>query len=668
MKNIMKRHCFLKACIILILFLYFTIADLSSLRNRDLFAYSLDEVNLLYAGRKSFENKDYDNAIYFLTKSLEKFPLLSDYILYWRAEAYEKKGELKLAIDDLRILRENFKDFPYIKNVRKKEVQLSLTLEEMISSVLLRKYISDYPEDMEMRFLYAKRLKTQGEIKEAKRVFKEVFLSNSSYSNLAREELSIGDINPEDLLKKGENLSKAFYHKEAEKFFREALNRKDSRNIKEDLLKGLANSLFKQKKYSESVELYKKIKDNYWYARSLLRSGDIKTFESELPMLKRSSDPKIGKVLISYGNRMRRNGDIVTALKIFKDVLNRYPSLKEESLWAIGWTYHMNRDFEKAYEIFSQLYDTFKDSKYAYWQLRAYELSSKGEPSKRYIKADLDSRNFYSLLMVLKEGRVINGIEKRVSPSNLANSLTMMRVDILKRIGSKKEAIQELIHYSKRTNDLNTKLLISSKLKDLEGFKFSMNIMSRIPYREDFHELFYPFAYWEVIQNLSMKYDIDPYIVVAIMREESRFDEEAKSIAGAIGLMQLMPQTASRLKSELRLGTNSLNLYDPNLNILLGIYYFKKLMSEFKYLPIAVAAYNAGEHAVREWLRNSNYKTIDEFIEDIPYDETRNYVMRVLVSYVQYYRFNAKFVNSSSLRDTIMPVIDFSQAKFAGRM
>ncbi|HCL80849.1 MAG TPA: hypothetical protein DHW81_01010 [Nitrospiraceae bacterium] len=141
------------------------------------------------------------------------------------------------------------------------------------------------------------------------------------------------------------------------------------------------------------------------------------------------------------------------------------------------------------------------------------------------------------------------------------------------------------------------------------------------------------------MEEASGKNNIDPLLVLSVMREESRFDTEARSIAGALGLMQLMPATAQRLDRHVKLNIkHTAQLHDARTNILIGSYYLKQLLKTFNSAPAAIAAYNAGEDAVKEWLRKNTYSTIDEFIEDIPYDETRNYVKRVLTTYFEYMR------------------------------
>ncbi len=100
-----------------------------------------------------------------------------------------------------------------------------------------------------------------------------------------------------------------------------------------------------------------------------------------------------------------------------------------------------------------------------------------------------------------------------------------------------------------------------------------------------------------------------------------------------------MPSTAHKFDKHVKIALkNAGQLHDAKTNILIGSYYLKHLVKTFNSIPLAIAAYNAGEEAVREWLKKGSYTTVDEFIEDIPYDETRNYVKRVLTTYFEYMR------------------------------
>jgi soluble lytic murein transglycosylase len=626
----------------------FLSSDILSSTNKESLEFENSATFSLYEGKRSLDRGEYDKAVSQLSASYEKFPLLADYALFWRAEAYEKNGNIEDAIVDLSLLTQRFTDSPLYRSSRKKEVQLNIKIQTPTAFLLLKKYVNDYPEEMDMKFQYAAALKDKGDSKEAKRVFKEVFLSNSPFSLAAYRELSSADITRGDLLKKGENLNKAFLFKESEKYFREALSKKGS-ELKNEILKGLADSLFRQKRYKESADLYKKIQNQYWYARSLLRTGDLSSFESELSNFKKSPDSRIGNLLISYGNRKRRAGDSETAFKIFSHVSYNHPSLKEEALWAKGWTYYMKRDYDNAHKIFSQLQASYPDARYAYWRSKTSELMGNSMAVWITAKSDFNERDYYTMLNILKGNRKIPQAIS-YAPKIAFTSTPMQRVDILRKIGFKKEAIQELVHLSRKNPDHNERIQISLQLKDLGNYKMSINLLSKGLYRAELHELFYPLAFWGEIHEAASLNNIDPYLVISVMREESRFDEEARSVAGALGLMQLMPQTAARLTREMNSNKNNLNLYNPKVNIIIGVYYLKNLLKEFNSLPAAVAAYNAGEHVVRGWLKSNDYKSADEFIEDIPYDETRNYIKKVIVSYLQYQRINGALDPSATLK------------------
>lgn len=160
---------------------------------------------------------------------------------------------------------------------------------------------------------------------------------------------------------------------------------------------------------------------------------------------------------------------------------------------------------------------------------------------------------------------------------------------------------------------------------------------------ETVHHLRYPYAYWDIVETVSHQHDIDPLLVLSVMREESTFDPGAKSTAGALGLMQLMPETAFRLNQNLHLKiTNASHVWNIKNNIHIGAFYLSILVKEFGSYAYALAAYNAGEDRVKKWIQKGNYKSIDEFIEDIPYSETRDYVKRVMTTLFEYKRVFGK--------------------------
>ena len=145
-------------------------------------------------------------------------------------------------------------------------------------------------------------------------------------------------------------------------------------------------------------------------------------------------------------------------------------------------------------------------------------------------------------------------------------------------------------------------------------------------------KLRFPLDYKSDIKHVAQNKQLEPAHVYAVIRQESAFNKDARSPAGAMGLMQLMPRTglATARKYNIPLGSPRL-LYQPDKNITIGSAYLKQVMDQYdKNIVLASAAYNAGPHRVERWLPKDEEQTADSWIALIPYSETRKYVQRIL--------------------------------------
>ncbi len=148
----------------------------------------------------------------------------------------------------------------------------------------------------------------------------------------------------------------------------------------------------------------------------------------------------------------------------------------------------------------------------------------------------------------------------------------------------------------------------------------------------------YPTNYVEQITNWAEAFDLDPYYVLSIMRCESSFDPKAESSAGAIGLMQIMPDTGEWIAHKLELDDSYQveQLYDPDVNIRFGCWYLQFLSQRFDGdRKKMTAAYNAGHGAVQGWMEDSKYSKNGE-LTTIPYESTAIYYERVEQAYESY--------------------------------
>ncbi|HHX26464.1 MAG TPA: lytic transglycosylase domain-containing protein [Firmicutes bacterium] len=149
----------------------------------------------------------------------------------------------------------------------------------------------------------------------------------------------------------------------------------------------------------------------------------------------------------------------------------------------------------------------------------------------------------------------------------------------------------------------------------------------------------YPIHYKDVITQYSLEHDVDPFLITAVIRVESRFRPQALSAKGARGLMQVMPDTGNWIAGEL--GIEEFDpemLYDPITNLNVGTWYLAFLLREYGGDPVrTLAAYNAGRGNVSKWIEERRWSGGEGDVNSIPFLETREYVKKVLHLYRKYH-------------------------------
>ncbi|MDP2158679.1 MAG: transglycosylase SLT domain-containing protein [Nitrospirota bacterium] len=590
-------------------------------------------------GKKDLDAGRYSDAVSHLLLAQREFPLLEDYAMKYLADAYHNLGEHVKSRETLRALIDKYPASPVRKKARMAEIREATDISNEGQLPLYEAYVRDFPEDNEAYYMYGQLLKKNNQKDKASAVFRKLYIRAGYLSAAARSELGADEITIADITERASNLIKQYDFEDAERDLKQALALSPGNN-RPEILKNLAYALFKQKKYREAAELYGELNDLFYKARSQYRAGDKKGFETTLTTLIKRNDKKAGFLLITVAADKRREKDFDRAIQIYQDVLKGYPDEAEDALWGIGWTHYLSGNYQKSEEVFSQLHAQYDDAKYLYWQARSMEAQNK-DASPLYNRLTSAGNNtFYAVLSYARTGRMIpRPASQNLSDGVPGKTISNERVEALISLDMREEAVAELAVSSRNTSSLPELIFNAAKFQELGEFKRSISLTAKLPYSEKLHRFWYPLAFWDMVEQASKRYTIDPMIILSVMREESRFEQAVKSPAGAYGLMQLMPQTAYRLDRSLNLGIRRPSqLTDPKNNIQLGSFYLKSLLNEFHSLAHMLAAYNAGELAVRSWQQRFDYRSIDEFIEDIPYSETRNYVKKVLTSYFQYKR------------------------------
>jgi len=604
-------------------------------------------------GRLYKEQNIYDKAEEYLKRVISDGQLLKDYALKLLIDIYTDKGELRKVIEISRQIQNK----TLIQWARQAEINALVTLKDEKSALnALSKYVKEYPQEWNYKMLLAMFLEKENR-KKAVALLKELYISATPFATAALKELNMmgeDKFTTTEKLQRAQNLFQNGSYHSAEIAYEELLKEVTNKRLKSEIRFSLANCQFRQKKYevaAKNLEHVKKAEALYLMAKCLLRVNDMDGFSKIIKKIKEDY-PKskfIPMLLNILADEKRRKGEFDEAEKIYKGILSEFPEEGEDALWGLGWMYYTNSNYKEAGKIFSQLISVNEKGQYLYWYLKNYERLYEANPIQEAnlnpsLSAPLDSyyerllsgNTYYGFLarMQIKGSYSLEKMES-LNPV-MPKGEVYERIEALRILGMNREAIEEIKMALRAGPNIEELKYLGNTAIESGEYKSIIYIAEALNNKE-FLIFSYPRGFWNDIKETAESKGIDPYLILAIIREESRFDTMAVSPAGAIGLMQLMPYTARRIQKDLNIKLkDSSELHDAPKNIPIGIHYFSLLVREFEKIPLAVAAYNAGENILRKWLSESNHKGIEEFIEDIPYQETRNYVKKVLKSYWQY--------------------------------
>lgn len=155
--------------------------------------------------------------------------------------------------------------------------------------------------------------------------------------------------------------------------------------------------------------------------------------------------------------------------------------------------------------------------------------------------------------------------------------------------------------------------------------------------QKHFLKLIYKTDYSDIVTKYAAEYDLDPYLIYAVIKTESNFEQNATSNVGARGLMQLMNDTFQWVNTKMKDTTVTYDdMYNPEINIRYGAFLLNYLLEEFGNTKAALAAYHAGRGAVNKWLQDTAYSSDGKTLHTIPIRDTNHYVQKVMNSYYKY--------------------------------
>jgi soluble lytic murein transglycosylase len=365
------------------------------------------------------------------------------------------------------------------------------------------------------------------------------------------------------------------------------------------------------------------------------------------------------------------------ALELFRRLLALQPQFEfaPEASWLVGWDAYRSGDYRQAARILIEHVAAYPQSAYlaqaAYWAARAEEkLGERDRAAALYGKIVERYRyGHYGQLASVRLktqdprpktepseavlSRALSNLPRVQPPNETASEKAVRHVESaaeLRLINLDELALDELQAASADSpSSPRVNLELARLYRDQDDHLGAINALRRahpdyLAYQggeapNEVLQLLFPLTHWSLIREHAERSGLDPYLVAALIRQESGFNVVARSVANARGLMQLIPSTG-RLVAR-RYGIRRISadqLYDPAINIRLGTAYLTDMIRQFSRIEYALGAYNAGPGRIVRWRRELGASEMDEWIESIPITQTRLYVQAVLRNAAHYRR------------------------------
>ena len=372
------------------------------------------------------------------------------------------------------------------------------------------------------------------------------------------------------------------------------------------------------------------------------------------------------QALLSAGNIYLLRHDYDRAIDSFRELQQRFPNGGRASYaqWKASWLslrQGRREDAEKGFDNQIELYPSSGEIPAAlYWRGRLAEEDGETAKARAYYQKVSDRfRNYYYGEMARQQIKKLKSDSEpvhyalldRIPPIDPSTKVTadpvptddlrVQKAQLLANGSLLDLAVRELRAAADEGNGNWLAPETARLYADAGRYDMAIEILKKaVPgyfavdlpsLPRPYWEALFPKAYWVDLKRFSSDNALDPYMVAALIRQESEFNPSAVSRANAVGLMQLLPNVGKQVAKQEKLKHfSSTELFTPGTNLQLGTRYFRSMVDKFGAFEYALAAYNAGAERVQTWLGQGKYRDVQEFVESIPFTETREYVQAIL--------------------------------------
>jgi soluble lytic murein transglycosylase len=613
---------------------------------------------------------------------------LADYTEYFLGTSYQATGQNDVAIAHLHDFFTRYPDSIFLRDAAVSYGNaLVASGDPAQAATLLEKYRRPYRSDLE--YAYGRALLRAGDTARGTDVLRHMYFSTplaAEADDAGKLLSSAGGLGATYALQKtrAEQFAQARRYREAAQEYRglRDLAAPEERPAVEIALAGAMHRSGDDRQARQMLEAISLPPgdlngERLFYLAEIARSAnDDDRFLSTLAQLRDAAPNSswLEQALLTAGNLFLLRSDYDRAIDFYREIVDRFPQgkLAPYAHWKVAWLNLRQGRADAARKGFEEQIASYPASQQVpaavYWRARLAE-EEQNSPKARiyYQKLSQRFRNYYyaelarERLQELKHAPVDNDpVLEKIPPIQLTSAYTRLeppaddlraqKAQLLQNGGLTEFAIRELRMASDEGEASWATAEMARLYRDNGQYYRALQVLKRAvpayfamdlealprPYWEDL----FPRPWWTNVKKYSTSNGLDPFLVASLIRQESEFNPEAISHANAFGLMQVLPSTGKKLARSMKVrGFSSQQLLVPDFNLQLGTRYFRELVDHFNgHVEYALAAYNAGTDRVDAWLAGGKYRDATEFVESIPFTETREYVQAVLRNATVYKR------------------------------
>jgi soluble lytic murein transglycosylase len=629
-------------------------------------------------------DKDYDKAIDPLSRATVHAGDLGDYVAYYLGVSYLQTGHTAEALANLADFAHSHPDSLLVRDAQLSYAE-ALLLEGQATEAVTLLEKARLPVRSDVEFAIGRAYASLGQTVKAAETFENVYytMPASAEADAAYAELkklpSIAPPAPAQLKTRVEALMSRKRYADAAEEYRSLVNMASLAD-RPTMQLALADALHRSGRNRDAKQILASLpavsgelnaQRLYLLGQVAWAANDNDTFYRMVDELRQAdpASPWLEQALLSSANLHLVHHEYDQALDAFREAQQRFPNGPRASYvhWKAAWLtlrQGRNEDAKKAFEEQVAMYPSGAETPAAlYWRARLAEEDNQLVMARAFYEKLSDRyRNFYYAELARQRMKRLPAAPEtavteyalldRVPPLNNSSRITdsdppqddlhVQKAELLGNGGLVDFAVREL-EAAATAEGGSWALAETAQLytetghydRAIEYMKhsapnyFALDIPD-LPRR--YWEALFPKPFWSDLKKHSDANGLDPYLVASLIRQESEFNPNAVSRANAVGLMQLLPKTGKLVAKEVQLKRyNASQLYTPAVNLQLGTRYFRGMVDKFGgSFEYALAAYNAGSDRVDEWLAQGKYRDPQEFVESIPFTETREYVQAIL--------------------------------------